>query len=223
MTMAEKDHHNTDAIQDLITGYQSFYHKYFESTDTSIYKDLVKEGQAPKTAIIACSDSRVDPALILNCSPGDLFVVRNVANLVPPCENDAKHHGTSAALEFAICFLEVEHVIVLGHTHCGGIQSLLRDSPEVGQKSFIAHWMEIAKDARTKAIQEYASSHDREKHCGEYSLMASYHNLYSFPWVKARVDAGALSIHAWHFDLETGRIKRFNPVKKAFEDIIDRG
>lgn len=208
-------------IHQLIEGYQDFYKQYFKGHDTKLYQDLVKQGQAPKTMVIACSDSRVDPGIILNCSPGDLFVVRNVANLVPPCENDAKHHGTSAALEFAVCFLKVEHIIVLGHTHCGGIQALLRDSGDTEpHRSFISQWMEIAKDARTKALKEEVSPQEREKHCSEYSLMASIHNLQSFPWITQRIKSGNLSLHAWLFDLETGLIKSFNPTEKKFENIL---
>jgi carbonic anhydrase len=209
----------SEAVKRLVDGYKNFHIKYFESGDTSLYQDLVKKGQAPKTMIIACSDSRVDPGIILNCSPGELFVVRNVANLVPPCEDDAKRHGTSAALEFAVCFLEVEHIIVLGHTHCGGIQALLNDSKE-HMHGFIARWMEIAQDARAKALKEYTSRHEREQHCGEYSLMASLNNLYTFPWINERIAAGTLSLHAWYFDLETGDIRSYNTITKAFEKLI---
>lgn len=212
--------HDTE-MHHLIQGYQDFYNKYFKSGDTTLYQDLVKQGQAPKTMVIACSDSRVDPALVLNCSPGELFVVRNVANLVPPCENDAKHHGTSAALEFAVCFLKVEHIIILGHTYCGGIQALLRDETEhLEQRSFISHWMEIAREARIQALQKNGTPKEQETHCCEYSLMASLDNLHSFPWIKERLSNGSLSLHAWLFDLESGLIKRFNETQQRFENIL---
>lgn len=210
-------------IHDLVTGYKDFHAQYFENgTDSKLYQKLVKRGQAPKTMIIACSDSRVDPAIILNCSPGELFVVRNVANLVPPCENDAKHHGTSAALEFAVCFLGVEHIIILGHSHCGGIQALLRDQKlEISNdRGFITHWMELAKEARTKALKEHSDAEECEKHCGEYSLIASLNNLKTFSWIKDRVEAGDLSLHAWHFDLESGNIRSFNPQSQSFENLV---
>lgn len=207
------------ALKRLVNGYKNFHTKYFESGDTTLYQDLVSKGQAPKTMIVACSDSRVDPAIILGCSPGELFVVRNVANLVPPCENDAKRHGTSAALEFAVCFLEVEHIIILGHTLCGGIQALLSEVKE-DTHGFISHWMEIAHDARIKALKEHTNREECERHCGEYSLMASLNNLYTFPWINERVAAGILSLHAWYFDLENGEIRSYNPVNKNFEKLI---
>src|SRR5436190_22865279 len=115
-----------DSIQKIRLGYQEFRNKYVLG-DRSVMKFLSHYGQKPKIMVVACCDSRVDPALILQCMPGDLFVVRNVANIVPPYEKDEAHHGTSAALEFGICFLKVKHLILLGHSQCGGIQALLNN------------------------------------------------------------------------------------------------
>lgn len=213
--------HNSVVIESLIKGYQDFHDKYFESGDSTLYQDLVRRGQSPKTMIIACSDSRVDPATILNCSPGEVFVVRNVANLIPPYENDNKHHGTSAALEFAVCFLKVEHIIVFGHNHCGGIQALLNDTMEPAEdRGFIASWMDIAREAKEKALVEHGSTDMQEKHCCEYSLIASLKNLDTFPWIVERVKKGRLALHAWHFDLETGEVRRFNSNEKKFENLL---
>lgn len=112
--------------QKLIDGFLRFRQQHFESEGGS-FQQLVAQGQTPKTLVVACCDSRVDPALVLDCAPGDLFVIRNVANLVPPAEGRVGHHGTSAALEFGVRKLGVEHIIVLGHAHCGGIHALVRD------------------------------------------------------------------------------------------------
>ncbi len=209
-----------DTIKQLTQGYQTFHHAYFGSGDNTLYRDLVHKGQSPKTMIIACSDSRVDPATVLNCAPGDVFVVRNVANLVPPCEDDTKHHGTSAALEFAVCFLQVEHIIVFGHSYCGGIRALLNDTPPAsGSHGFIASWMDIASDAKQKALVNHDSDKEQEKQCCEYSLIASLNNLQTFPWIAERAKSGTLSLHAWHFDLETGHIKCFNADQQRFEQL----
>src|SRR5579864_1704780 len=108
----------------ILQGYQLFRKKYALG-DKSVMHSLSHYGQEPQIMVVACCDSRVDPAVILQCDPGDLFVVRNVANIVPPYEKDEAHHGTSAALEFGICFLQVKHLILLGHSQCGGIQALL--------------------------------------------------------------------------------------------------
>jgi len=213
---------NPTAIERLIQGYEYFYQQYFSSDKSSLYKELVEKGQAPKIMVIACSDSRVDPALILNAAPGEIFIVRNVANLVPPCENDHKHHGTSAALQFAVCYLKVEHVIVLGHSLCGGIRALLHDSKEIDlqqEQGFIASWMEIAKNAKEQALRQHTAPAEQEQYCCKYSLMASIDNLHTFPWIKSKVEAGTLHLHAWHFDLETGRLRSLDRVQQVFVDL----
>jgi carbonic anhydrase len=216
-----KNPDNNSVIETLVEGYKSFYKKYFEDDHNTFYRNLVEKGQAPKTMIIACSDSRVDPATVLGCSLGEVFVVRNVANLVPPCENDTKHHGTSAALEFAVCFLKVEHIIIFGHSHCGGIRALLSDfSKPSATSGFISSWMDIALGAKQKALDDQGSPTLQEKHCCEYSLINSLHNLTSFPWIAERVRTKELTLHAWHFDLETGNIRRFNPQNQCFENLV---
>ena len=114
------------SLDELVAGFHRFQQRYFQS-ERKLYEKLMLQGQAPKVMVVACCDSRVDPAIVTDCDPGDLFVVRNVANLVPPCEEGGGYHGTSAALEFAVRCLRVEHVIVMGHTRCGGIRALLGD------------------------------------------------------------------------------------------------
>ncbi|MFM2396759.1 MAG: hypothetical protein RLZZ144_9, partial [Pseudomonadota bacterium] len=112
----------SDAPQQLVEGFLRFREQHFAHKD-SLYQQLVQHGQTPKTLVVACCDSRVDPALVLDCAPGDLFVIRNVANLVPPSEDRAGHHGTTAAIQYGVVNLGVEHIIVLGHAHCAGIST----------------------------------------------------------------------------------------------------
>src|SRR6478735_3413556 len=130
------------SLEKMLAGYQEFRRKY-ASGDQSIMQYLSQNGQQPQIMVVACCDSRVDPALILQCDPGDLFVVRNVANIVPPYERDDAHHGTSAALEFGIRFLNVKHLILLGHNHCGGIELLLSDKNH--NNDFIYKWVSLIK------------------------------------------------------------------------------
>lgn len=139
-------------------------------------------GQAPKTLVVACCDPRVDPALVLDCAPGDLFVIRNVANLIPPAENQGHYHGTSAALEFGVRNLEVQHVIVLGHAHCGGIHALLDGSVDKGE-TFIAGWMGIADAARERVERDYAEASSEVRHCAceQEAILVSLNNLMTFP------------------------------------------
>jgi carbonic anhydrase len=211
-------------INRLIRGHEDFRAYYFNNPQNSLYENLVKKGQSPKTMVIACSDSRVDPSIILNSAPGELFVVRNVANLVPPFDNDPKHHGTSAALEFAVQTLKVENIIVLGHSHCGGIHALLKeeDKPKLPKPpSFIGSWMSIAKQAKEKTLatcKDYPIEY-QEKVCEEHALATSLNNLLSFPWIAEKVNLGLLSLHAWRFDLTSGRIQQLNTQSEKFEDL----
>lgn len=208
-------------IETLIQGYQKFRNDYFNDSN-SAFEDLVRWGQRPKILMIACSDSRVDPALVMNCQPGDLFVIRNVANLVPPYEDDQSYHGTSAALQFGVCSLGIRHVILFGHTQCGGIQALLEQAPETcGQKGFIAKWMELAKPAH-EAVLEYhpeKSLDEKTTLCGQYSLINSLKNLETFPWIADKVQEGSLFLHAWNFDLSKGILEGFDPKQNCFKEL----
>ena len=218
-------HKQHPEINRLIHGFEEFRSKYFNNPNNiDVYKGLVKYGQEPKTMVVACSDSRVDPSIILNSKPGQLFVVRNVANLVPPFDNDPKHHGTSAALEFAVHDLKVQNIIVLGHSHCGGIRTLLKDkkTSDARQTDFITSWMSIAKKAKEKALTEghHQTIEQKAKACEEHSLSISFNNLLTFPWIEEKVKSGLLHLHAWRFDLNKGILQRFNPELKQFENLV---
>lgn len=209
-------------INDLKEGYKKFRQKYFES-DNDFYKNLVAYGQQPKYLIVACSDSRVDPSLILNCKPGDLFVIRNVANLIPPYEIDTHYHGTSAALEFGVCGLEIKEIIILGHSQCGGIMSLLSDEQEKKSGNFISKWMELAQITCEVEVNSRPnlSVEDKANICGKSALLGSLQNLHTFPWIAERVKSGDLFIHAWYFELATGIIFAYNHIKEKFEPLIE--
>ncbi len=209
-------------INELVSGFERFQQRYF-TTDRELYERFTRQGQSPRVMIIACCDSRVDPAIITDSNPGDLFVVRNVANLVPPCELGGGYHGTSAALEFAVSVLHVEHVIVMGHTRCGGIRTLLEDIPgQAASTGFIAPWMSIVEEARCEVLAELpeASLDAQASACEQAAMRISLRNLMTFPFVRAAVDAGHLTLHAWYFDLERGELLRHSPAGKAFEVVV---
>lgn len=195
----------------ILEGYQAFRDKYAHG-DTSVMQYLSQFGQQPEIMMVACCDSRVDPALILQCDPGDLFVVRNVANIVPPYENDQGHHGTSAALEFGIRLLEVKHLILLGHSQCGGIQALLAQAA-AGDNDFISNWVSILKP-------EALGSHDVDD-CAKHVLKQSRANCLAFPWIKERVAAKTLMIHLWFFDIQTGEIFRYSDEHQTYVPLSD--
>jgi carbonic anhydrase len=214
----------SNEIDYLISGHQKFRKDYFDGKK-SLYESLVQKGQQPRYIVIACSDSRVDPSIIMNCQPGDLFVIRNVANLVPPCEMDSHYHGTSAALEFGICGLQIKHVIILGHSQCGGIMNLLERYQEnqiPKQNSFLSKWMELAKPACDETLTHHQTLPLQEQadFCGKTSILHSLENLKTFSWVNERFKNGSLSLHAWYFDLSSGKILFFNHEKGQFE-ILD--
>lgn len=210
-------------IDELIGGYRIFRDGRF-SDQRKHFEELVDKGQHPRVAIIACSDSRVDPALLLQADPGDLFVVRNVANLVPPCEQDGSYHGTSAALEFAVEHLEVEHIVVLGHAHCGGILSLFHEDPaaEEGGSRFVSPWMSIVRSAmlRVEATMPDAQQAEKARHCEKSAVLVSLENLMTFPQIRARVADGRLRLHGWYIDIRSCTLSIYDPASLKFEQVV---
>ncbi len=207
MTVPEK------TLEKFLAGYRQFRDTYFEDNKNFIH-ELMNKGQAPKALMIACSDSRIDPSLKFGVDPGDMFIVRNVANLVPPFEPDSNAHGTSAALEFAVRGLEVQHVIVMGHARCGGIKALMTQ-PQAGD--FVAAWMKIAMPARERAVKMSDVPDVAQRCCEHEAVKESLKNLLTFPWVKDAVNAGKLQTHGWYFDLETGTLSILNKATGEFE------
>lgn len=212
-------------IDDLVTGFGRFRSAYYGER-RELVERLVREGQTPKIMVVACSDSRVDPAIVTDCDPGDLFVVRNVANLVPPYEEGGGYHGTSAALEFAVRCLNVEHVIVMGHARCGGIRALLGDIRFAGGAGqFIVPWMSIAEAARRAALAAPSAvdADSRAVACEHQAVRVSLGNLMSFPFVRAAVEAGRLRLHGWYFDLDRGELLGYEPVSASFVTLAAGG
>lgn len=197
-------------IDTLMAGYHVFRKKY-AAGNRSVMKSLSDNGQQPETMIIACCDSRVDPALILQCSPGDLFVVRNMASIVPPYEKDVAHHGTSAALEFGIRFLNIKHLILFGHSQCGGMQAL-RDRRHEHNSDFVDSWVSlVATDTlKNASVDAYAKR----------ALDQSYDNCFTFPWIREKVESGELTIQRWFFEIETGTIYEHAQKDNSYKKLV---
>lgn len=192
----------------IIQGYTQFREKY-ASHNNDLMQKLSKHGQSPEIMVVSCCDSRVDPALLLQCDPGDLFVVRNIANIVPPYEHDNKHHGTSAALEYGVNYLEVKHLIILGHSQCGGINAAL--NKDELESDFINHWVDL--------IEINNASCDDVDCCAKESLINSYNNALTFPWIKEKVEQGKLKIHMWFFAINAGLIYAYDHDGKQFKPL----
>lgn len=203
-------------VKKLIEGYRRFYKSYFVN-DKQLFTDL-SLGQSPRTLIIACSDSRVDPSIVFGAGPGDIFVIRNVANLVPPYQPDSAYHGTSAALEFAVTQLGVRHIVVMGHSGCAGIRTLL-ESETSSASAFIHNWVNIAADAKQATLAK-CPDHDKAQTCCEQEgILVSLKNLKSFPWIAEKIAHGELRLHGWHFSIEDGTLTAFDESIDSFNAI----
>ena len=186
----------------LLAGYRRFRAETWPA-DRARYQALSEQGQRPQTLVVSCSDSRVDPATVFGAAPGELFVIRNVAGVVPRYRPDGGCHGTSAALEFGVRVLRVARIVVLGHAQCGGVRAMVEGAPPEAS-DFVAPWMEAAAAAlppRAAAGQ----SHDEVLAEAELAVVrASLANLLSFPWIARVVEAGTLSLYGMQFDIHTG-------------------
>jgi carbonic anhydrase len=194
-------------MKTLLDGHARFRKGYWRR-HRKRFTALARDGQSPPAMVIACADSRVAPEMIFDCAPGEIFVVRNVSNLVPPYAPDTGNHGTSAALEFAVNALQVRSIVVLGHSQCGGIRALMQGG-EGGD--FIASWMAIAQSARTRICDspdsEAQSFEALCTRCEHESIRVSLANLMTFPWIAERVAAGKLTLGGMHFNVQTGKVQ----------------
>ena len=191
-------------MDDLIKGYRRFRAGTWRD-ERARFEELGRLGQNPRALVIACSDSRTDPQMIFNARPGELFVVRNVANLAPPYGPDDQPHGISAAIEFAVRSLRVSEIVILGHAMCGGIRALLDGAPTEAS-DFVGQWVRIAEPARRRAMRTPAEQ--RHDFCEHEAVRLSLDNLMTFPWIEAAVTAGDLSLYGCFFDIRSGILER---------------
>ena len=205
----------SDTEDELTAGYHRFRADRWP-TARADYEVLATKGQKPHTLIVACSDSRADPALIFDAKPGELFVVRNVANLVPPYEPDGKLHGVSAALEFGVKVLGVKRIVVMGHAHCGGVNAMINGAPEI-VSDFVAPW--IAQGAPVvRHVAETVEPHEVDRAAEEAIVRLSIRNLRTFPWIAEREQAGRLILSGLHFGIADGVLRALTD-KPRFEPL----
>jgi len=194
-------------FKDLIDGYYRF--RGNEWIDEREKWTQLAGGQTPKVMVIACSDSRVDPATIFGTVPGEVFVVRNVANLVPPFDPSGGLHGVSAALEFAVTVLKVDEILVLGHGQCGGVKAslsgALRDA-KPGEGGFVAEWIKLLDEAREKVIAEHGDGPEGQTALEREGVKVSIENLKTFPFVQQRLEDGSLTLHGAVFAIKDGKL-----------------
>ncbi|MBM6593813.1 carbonic anhydrase [Microvirga pudoricolor] len=206
--------------QNLTDGYRAFLGSSFPR-EKGRYELLAEKGQSPEVMIIGCCDSRVSPEVIFDASPGELFVVRNVANLVPPFETQGDFHGTSAALEFAVQALRVKHIVVLGHARCGGIRAFADDTAPLSPGDFIGRWMSLIAPAAEPAGPR---GDDFAEYLTRLELAAienSLNNLMTFPCVRILVERGKLQLHGAYFGVATGILMIRDPETKQFRPAVE--
>ncbi len=184
---------------------------------------LVTSGQSPKALFIGCSDSRVIPDLMVQADPGDLFVLRNVGNFVPPYKPDADFHATASGIEYAVSILKVKEIIICGHTHCGACKALYED---INDSSLIhtKKWLELGESAKTSAILSLGASAPREdllRLTEKLSVIKQIENILTYPNVKKKFEEGSLHIHGWYYDIETGKIEYYNADSYEFLPLKD--
>ena len=195
-----------DFPQHLIDGYAAFIRGPYAAAEGK-YKKLAREGQAPATMVIACCDSRAAPETIFDSGPGELFVLRNVANLVPTFQPDGGQHGTSAAIEFAVNALDIQNLVVLGHGRCGGIRAALKPVTPLAHGDFIGKWMSmLAPVSAEVAKYSFLTETERETVLERLSVRNSINNLRTFPYIREREADGRLRVHGAWFDISTGEL-----------------
>ena len=211
------------ALDRLLKGFADFRLGYYRE-HLDLFEKLATEGQSPKILIIGCADARVDPGILTQTRPGDIFTVRNIAAMVPPAQipPDQTQHGTSAAIEYAVRGLAVEHIVVLGHALCGGIAALVDgEASIVSSYDYVSTWTAVARNVREVAVHDLAGRPREEivRAVEQASVVNSVANLMGFPWVAERVAAGKLVVHAWWFNLTEGQLYAFNPDTAVFDAV----
>lgn len=194
-----------DFPQRLIDGYSAFLSERLP-LEQSRFRELAETGQHPEIMVIGCCDSRVSPEAIFDARPGELFVVRNVANIVPPYAPDERAHGVSAALEFGVGALRVKHIVVLGHARCGGVKAFVEDAEPLSPGDFIGNWMKLMAPAAAKTPRGDLSATDYLTRLEHANVVNSLDNLMTFPRLAALVEKGKIGLHGAYFGVATGEL-----------------
>src|SRR5437868_8698899 len=205
----------------LLEGYKAFATQRLPTEQTR-YRELSVKGQSPEVMVIGCCDSRVAPETIFDVGPGELFVVRNIANLVPVYQPDSNAHGVSAALEYAVKVLKVKHIVVLGHAQCGGIRAFVDKIEPLTPGDFIGKWMQMfIKPGEVVEQRERESMQDFTVRIEKAAVFRSLENLLTFPFVRERVESGEMQLHGAYFGVAEGSLFVLDRVAKEFISVAD--
>jgi len=206
-------------IDQMIKGNQKFKDMHFPKLEKR-FDDLVENGQKPTILFIGCSDSRVVPDLIVNSKPGDMFILRNIGNFVPPYKNDSDFHGSSAAIEYAVSVLEVRDIIICGHSHCGACASLYQDLSNEPHLKHVKKWLELGKKAKEYTLLATQDKENKEqilRTTEKISIKHQLENLLTYPEIYKKVKDGKLDIHGWYYKIEDGTIEYYDGESCGFK------
>ena len=209
-------------LEKLLKGYERFRNGYYQKNREQLEK--LAQQQSPNVAMVSCCDSRVDTGILFDAEPGEIFVIRNVANLIPPYELKGDYHGTSAALEFAVTCLKVKEVMVLGHANCGGIRALMENDGNIKKDGFIDRWMQIAAPAKEEILtrKDLNTLDEKIDACEKTAINYSLRNLLTHPWVRERVEKGKLRLVGYYYDLHTGQLEKVDEINTEILADLDK-
>src|ERR1700754_1481113 len=208
--------------QALLNGYRTFTTQRLP-TEQSRYRELSVRGQSPEVMVIGCCDSRVSPEVIFDVGPGELFVVRNIANLVPTYQPDANAHGVSAALEYAVSVLRIKHIVVLGHAQCGGIRAFIDKAAPLSPGDFIGKWMAMFIKPGEKVEQrDNETMQDFTVRIEKAAVFRSLENLMTFPFVRTQVESGQMNLHGAYFGVAEGSLFVLDQAAKEFRSVREQ-
>ncbi|MCP3393582.1 carbonic anhydrase [Bradyrhizobium sp. CCGB12] len=201
----------------LLEGYNAFATNRLPA-EQSRYRELSVKGQSPEVMVIGCCDSRVSPEAIFDVGPGELFVVRNIANLVPTYQPDANAHGVSAALEYAVTVLKVKHIVILGHAQCGGIRAFVDKIEPLTPGDFIGKWMQMfIKPGEVVEQRDHETMAQFVERIEKAAVFRSLENLMTFPFVRKAVESGQMQLHGAYFGVAEGTLFVLDKVSKEFK------
>lgn len=207
-------------VNDIVNGYEEFRDKKFKKYKNR-FVDLVKQGQKPKVLFITCSDSRVIPNLFTNTDPGDMFIVRNIGNMVAPYSADTDYHSTAAAVEYAVSVLGVSDIIVCGHSHCGAIDGLYKDLGDDSSFIHVRKWLELGKRAKdyVALTMPNASYKDKLQATEKISVVFQLFNLLTYPQVGKKVEEGTLNLRGWYYKIQSGQLEYYDDESCSFKPL----
>ncbi|MBI1810357.1 MAG: carbonic anhydrase [Nitrospirae bacterium] len=206
-------------MKKLYKGIHKFQGSYFKKGKV-FFKRLSKR-QEPEVLFITCSDSRIDPNLVTQSKPGEIFIVRNVGNIIPPYDAIKDKNSVAAAIEFAVLSLKVKDIIVCGHSNCGAMEALYKDERELTNMPHLKDWLKLADSVRNIVLKHYpeTSAEIRQRITEEENVLCQLHNIQTYPCVREALDSGALHLHGWNYNIETGKIYAYDTDADMFKEV----